>query len=439
MALGGGIWSAQNKVLPGSYINFVSLSRASAVLSERGVATLPLMLDWGPDNEVFTVTGSEFQADSLKLFGYPYDSPQLAPLREVFLGSRMGHFYRLNSGGKKAANSYAAAKYTGTRGNALKIIVEDSENSTEEAPLFDVSTVMDSTVVDLQAGISAAQDLRDNDYVTFIPTAELAVTAGMPLSGGENGKVENEAWQTYLDKVEPYSFNVIGCPSADDTIKGLFANFTRRMRDECGVKFQCVLFRYPKANYEGVISVENGLVDAPQDPAMVYWTVGAEAGCAVNQDLTNSNYTGEYPVSTDYRQSDLEAALRGGKLIFHRVGDDVRVLEDINTFTSYTSEKNEDFSSNQVIRTLDQVGNDIAAMFNDKYNGSVPNDNAGRISLWNDIVKHHQELERLRALEGFQPDSVVVGQGDNNKTVVVTDAVQPVSAMKQLYMTVRVH
>ena len=42
--------------------------------------------------------------------------------------------------------------------------------------------------------------------------------------------------------------------------------------------------------------------------------------------------------------------------------------------------------------------------FNNKYNGKVPNDNAGRISLWNDIVKHHQERNRLRALEDFDPD-----------------------------------
>jgi len=42
MALGGGTFLVQNKVLPGSYINFISAARASAVLSDRGVATMPL-------------------------------------------------------------------------------------------------------------------------------------------------------------------------------------------------------------------------------------------------------------------------------------------------------------------------------------------------------------------------------------------------------------
>lgn len=45
MALGGGTFTAQNKELPGAYINFVSAASASAALSDRGIATMPLELD----------------------------------------------------------------------------------------------------------------------------------------------------------------------------------------------------------------------------------------------------------------------------------------------------------------------------------------------------------------------------------------------------------
>ena len=55
------------------------------------------------------------------------------------------------------------------------------------------------------------------------------------------------------DKIESYSFNVIGCDSTNETVKGLFANFVKRLRDEQGVKFQLVLFRYSKADYEGCL------------------------------------------------------------------------------------------------------------------------------------------------------------------------------------------
>ena len=42
MALGGGTFLVQNKILPGAYMNFVSVANASATLSDRGIATIPL-------------------------------------------------------------------------------------------------------------------------------------------------------------------------------------------------------------------------------------------------------------------------------------------------------------------------------------------------------------------------------------------------------------
>ena len=41
MSMGGGTFTVQNKILPGSYINFVSTASA-ATLGERGKAALPL-------------------------------------------------------------------------------------------------------------------------------------------------------------------------------------------------------------------------------------------------------------------------------------------------------------------------------------------------------------------------------------------------------------
>ena len=46
MALGGGTFINTNKILPGSYINFVSAKRTSSSLTERGIAAIALELDW---------------------------------------------------------------------------------------------------------------------------------------------------------------------------------------------------------------------------------------------------------------------------------------------------------------------------------------------------------------------------------------------------------
>ena len=437
MALGGGTFLTQNKILPGAYINFISVASASATLSDRGIATIPLDMNWGPEGEVITVELGDFQKNSQKIFGYAYTADELKPMREIFLHAKKVHFFRLNTSGVKATCTYATAKYPGTRGNDLRIVIEANENSQEDAALYDVSTFLGTLQVDQQKAISKMSDLKNNDYVDFNTGASLDLTASTPLTSGTNGTVEDATFQTYLDKMEAYTFNAMGCLSTDPTITALFASFCKRMRDDVGKKFQVVCFRN-LADYEGVVSVKNGLVGDTENPALIPWATGVVAGTAVNKSATNMDYDGEYAVDTDYTQSELETGIMEGSFMFHLVDDNVVVLEDINTFTSITDEKSSDFSSNQTIRVLDQIANDIAVLFGTKYIGKVPNDASGRISLWNDIVKHHQELQNIRAIENFSPDNVTVAQGDTKKAVVVADYVTPVNAMAQLYMTVYV-
>ena len=96
------------------------------------------------------------------------------------------------------------------------------------------------------------------------------------------------------------------------------------------------------------------------------------------------------------------------------------------------------FKDNQTIRVIDQIGNDIAVLFNTKYLGVVPNDAAGRVSLWSDIVAHHRQLGQIRAIEDFSDADIVVEPGDTKKSVRVTDLITVVGAMGKLYMTVTV-
>ena len=437
MALGGGTFLTQNKILPGAYINFVSVAKASATLSDRGIATIPLDMDWGPENQVVTVELADFLKNSQKIFGYAYTADELKPMREIFLHAKTVHFFRLGSSGVKASNTYATAKYPGTRGNDLRVVITANENSTEQKPLFDVETFLGTVQVDLQEGVAAITGLKANDYLDWKSSGTLSLTASLPLTGGTNGTVADSDYQTYLDQAEAYTFNAMGCIESKATITALFAAFAKRMRDDVGKKFQVVCFRN-LADYEGVVSVKNTIVGQTDDPALIPWATGVVAGTAVNKSATNMDYDGEYSVDTDYTQTELENGIREGSFMFHQVDEKVVVLEDINSFISITDEKSSDFSSNQTIRVLDQIANDIAVLFGKKYLGKVPNDAAGRISLWNDIVKHHMELQNIRAIENFNPDNVTVVQGDTKKAVVVTDYVTPVNAMAQLYMTVYV-
>lgn len=428
--LGGGTFNAQNKKLPGTYINFASASRASASLSDRGIVAIPLLMDWGAADEVFEVSNEKFVNNSLKIFGYDYSHDKMKGLRDLFKNTKTLYAYRLNGKGTKATNTYAEAKYPGIRGNDLKIII--SKNVDDETK-FDVKTVLEFKEMDVQT-VKNSSELVANDWVTF-KSAELQETASTPLASGTNGtEVTTSEYQAFLNAIESYSFNALGCPVEDAKINELFVTFTKRMRDEVGAKFQTVVYRKP-ADYEGVISVENEVTDDVNKASVVYWTTGAQAGCAVNKSLTNTAYDGEFKIKVDYTQSQLADALESGKFIFHNVTGEVRVLEDINTFTSVTDEKSIDFSNNQTIRVIDQIANDVAALFNTKYLGKIPNNASGRISLQSDVVAIHRVLEDIQAIENFSADDIVVAQGDTKKSVVLTDKITVINAMSQLYMS----
>ena len=204
MALGGGTFTSQNKELPGAYINFVSAASASAALSDRGIATMPLELDWGVEGEVFEVTNEDFQKNSLKLFGYAFDSPKMLGLNDLFMGAKTLYAYRLNGGGDKAANTYATAKYCGVRGNDLKIVIQ---KNADDASKYDVTTYFGTVKVDTQT-VAKAADLVANDYVTF-KTADLAVTAGTPLTGGtwiKSNHTPTTLWALWLLMILPRSY-----------------------------------------------------------------------------------------------------------------------------------------------------------------------------------------------------------------------------------------
>lgn len=428
--LGGGTFTAQNKKLPGTYINFASASRASASLSDRGIVAIPLLMDWGAADEVFEVSNEKFVNNSLKIFGYDYSHDKMKGLRDLFKNTKTLYAYRLNGKGTKATNTYAEAKYPGIRGNDLKIII--SKNVDDETK-FDVKTVLEFKEMDVQT-VKNSSELVANDWVTF-KSAELQETASTPLASGTNGtEVTTSEYQAFLNAIESYSFNALGCPVEDAKINELFVTFTKRMRDEVGAKFQTVVYRKP-ADYEGVISVENEVTDDVNKASVVYWTTGAQAGCAVNKSLTNTAYDGEFKIKVDYTQSQLADALESGKFIFHNVTGEVRVLEDINTFTSVTDEKNIYFSNNQTIRVIDQIANDVATLFNTKYLGKIPNNASGRISLQSDVVAIHRALEDIQAIENFSADDIVVAQGDTKKSVVLTDKITVINAMSQLYMS----
>lgn len=341
--LGGGVFVTQNKILPGSYVNFVSTATTNSTLGERGVVAIPLTLGKAPGN-VIEITKADFVSNCKELLGVEYGSDEVIALREIFC-------------------------------NANKVYIYDMD--TESTP------------------------------------------------------------EDVANALEPYEFNVLCLYGDEDAFITAGINTIKTWRDEMGKKCQAVVYNTDKVDHEGVINVVSTVADEGANPyALTAWVAGAMAGCKVNESCTNKLYDGEYTIVTDKTQSQLEDCIKNGQVAFHLVYGDVRMLEDINTLTTTTADKGEDFKSNQTIRVIDQIANDIAKLFNTKYLGKIPNNASGRVSLWADIVAHHRELEKIAAIDTFDSTMLTVEQGANKKSVVVNDVITVINSMAQLYMTV---
>ena len=88
MALGGGFFTAENKVLPGAYINFVSTKNIVNTFGERGVGAIAMKLDWFPDDTVVELTRESIMKDCFRLFGCNYTDDTLMGIRVSFICTR---------------------------------------------------------------------------------------------------------------------------------------------------------------------------------------------------------------------------------------------------------------------------------------------------------------------------------------------------------------
>ena len=232
----------------------------------------------------------------------------------------------------------------------------------------------------------------------------------------------------FMQLLENYAFNVVVVMETDTKLQEVYKSWTIRMRDEMGIKFQTVMYNC-EADYEGIINVMN-------TKDVIPWVAGAEAACGVNKACTNMLYDGELEeINCQYTQAELENAITSGKFVIHKCGDELRVLRDINSLTTVTEDKGSIFQENQTIRVIDYIADNVASIFNNKYIGKISNDNAGRVSLKNDVRSIFNYLVDTRAIEKFSDDDIVVEKGEDKKAVVINTNITIVGVMEKLYMT----
>lgn len=228
-------------------------------------------------------------------------------------------------------------------------------------------------------------------------------------------------------------------PATAEANKTAIATWIKAMRDDEGVKCQAVLANYD-ADSEGVINVVQGVklsdgtaLTAAQTTA---WVAGATAGASITTSNTGAKYVGAVDVDRKTK-TQMETAVKNGEFIFKvDSAQNVTVVYDINSLTTITTEKGKMFTKNRVIRTIDNVANDITSIFESNYIGKVNNNEDGLALLKGALADYFSTLQNMGAIKNFDADDVTVTAGTDSDAVVVDVALQPVDSVEKIYITV---
>jgi hypothetical protein len=425
----GGYWETQNKVRPGSYINFKTNDLVSSGLNSTGPVAIPLALDWGETGKFIKITSvSEFK----ELFGKVLSD--LVPIREAFKGAGQVIVYNLNGVGVKATATsgtfVATAKYTGVDGNKISVTVTVGLAGTST-----VKTFFDSVQVDSQV-VATAAELVANAFVTFggaLPVADATLT----LLGGTTVAATNESHSDCIVGLDTQDFKVVAVGTADDTIKLLYALKVKEWRSQ-GKNVTLVTNDYNTADHEGVVSVLNGVTLEGNEVLTAKDSLYFYAAAYANATTNSLTYT-EYPGAIDCERKthdEIVQALQDGHIVYTFNNDRVVVEQDINTYRSFTVEKNQDFRKNKLVRSMDIVSNSTQNVFSTFFIGKVTSDDNGRDLFKQQLMKVVLDpLVRSEALT-YVSEDISITQGAEKDAVLVNMGIKFNDAMEKLYMTV---
>lgn len=246
-----------------------------------------------------------------------------------------------------------------------------------------------------------------------------------------------------LEALKTVNFNTLCYPydGAEETEnKTAVAAWVKTMREEEGVKCQAVLANH-SADSEAVINVVQGLVMSGNAVVSVTtaaaWVAGITAGANLVTSNTSVKYEGAIDVTPRMNKTEMEAAVEAGKFIFKVDNNqNVTVVYDINSLVTVTQEKGKMFKKNRIVRTLDNIANDVTRIYESNYIGKVNNDQNGRTLLKAALVEYLNAVQTLGGILAFSPDDVTITKGNDVDAVIIGISVQPIDSVEKIYVTV---
>jgi len=177
-----------------------------------------------------------------------------------------------------------------------------------------------------------------------------------------------------LKVLKTLKFNWLAAPTAEtDAMTSTITTWIKAMRGEN--KMVKAVLPNATGDTEGIVNVTDSLFNgnAEMTPEEVTPRIaGLIAGCPLTMSITYAPLT-DYTGCTSHTTAELDTAVDAGKLVFMWDGEKVKIVRGVNSLTTKTEDKGEQFQKIKVVEIMDMVKDDIRMTAQDDYIGKYSN------------------------------------------------------------------
>lgn len=202
-----------------------------------------------------------------------------------------------------------------------------------------------------------------------------------------------------LTRLNNKRFNYLAIPGIEDKDTTIIATWIKTKRDNNKKTFKAVLPNCD-ADHEGIINfTTTGIKVGEKDYTTAEYTAriaGILAGLPFTRSSTYYELN-EIDAITDIEDPD--TAVDNGELILINDGENIKIGRGVNSLTTTTGKKTEDFKSIRVMEVQDLIKDDIRTTFDKNYIGKHNNTYDNQVLFIRSINAYYDGLEGEEILD----------------------------------------
>lgn len=265
----------------------------------------------------------------------------------------------------------------------VALILKDDTNTSFDTKIYTSIDEVDS----------ADWTATNKDYIekTFMGTPSKVIVERISTTATD--------YNAALDRMKNKKWNYLAIPGIDSLDVSNIATWIKTERDVNNKTFKAILPNIA-ADHEGIINfaTEDIKVGIKTYTASEYTCriAGILAGLPYSRSAT---YYELPEVESIAESTDPDADIDDGKLILINDGERIKIARAVNSLTTTTTDKGEDFKKIKIVEGIDLVRDDIRNTFDNNYVGKIVNTYDNKILFFAAVNAYFKELARQDILD----------------------------------------